>query len=165
MNRDVLHSDSCSLLYLFIYLSFFFFVCYGPDDVLTSVWNVCGGWWRGMCHVPVTVFPPLYRSPSKRVPVGRVTEHHTLPTHLYCKIYSHLHLRGARGGGGLKSVKTWLYQKQLDWNTYNLNVGQLKKVHWVVGTFLQTRNQKGSGLVLELNEEKHTNKQTKKTIQ
>lgn len=44
-----------------------------------------------MCHVLVTVFPPLYRSLSKRVPVGRVREHHTQPTHLSSKNHSHLH--------------------------------------------------------------------------
>lgn len=46
-----------------------------------------------MCHVLVTVFPPLYRSLSKRVPVGRVREHHTLPTHLSSKNHSHLHMQ------------------------------------------------------------------------
>lgn len=34
----------------------------------------------GMCHVLVTVFPPLYRSLSKRVPVGRVRQHHSAHT-------------------------------------------------------------------------------------
>lgn len=33
-----------------------------------------------MCHVLVTVFPPLYRSLSKRVPVGRVRQHHSAHT-------------------------------------------------------------------------------------
>lgn len=69
-----------------------------------------------MCHVLVAVFHPLHRSLSKRVPVGRVTEHHTLPTRLSCKVHSHLHLGwgggggsgggGGGGGGGLKSVET-----------------------------------------------------------
>lgn len=43
-----------------------------------------------MCHVLVTVFSPLYRSLSKRVPVGRVREHHTQPTRFSSKNYSHL---------------------------------------------------------------------------
>lgn len=34
----------------------------------------------GMRHVLVTVFPPLYRSLSKRVPVGRVRQHHSAHT-------------------------------------------------------------------------------------
>lgn len=46
-----------------------------------------------MCRVLVTVFPPLYRSLSKRVPVGRVREHHTLPTRLSSKRHSHHHLK------------------------------------------------------------------------
>lgn len=33
-----------------------------------------------MCHVLVTVFPPLYRSLSKRIPVGRVRQHHSAHT-------------------------------------------------------------------------------------
>lgn len=59
------------------------------------VWNVCGSWWCGMCHVLVTVFPPLYRSLSKRVPVGRVRQHHSAHT-LVLKKTSHLHTQGEK---------------------------------------------------------------------
>lgn len=59
------------------------------------VWNVCGSWWCGMCHVLVTVFPPLYRSLSKRVPVGRVRQHHSAHT-LVLKKTSHLHTQGGK---------------------------------------------------------------------
>lgn len=97
---------------------FIYFCCYGPDDVLTSVWNVCGSWWCGMCHVLVTVFPPLYRSLSKRVPVGRVREHHTRPTHLSSKNYSHLHLQGKKKS---QAVKLWLLEHVQSWFCYDWN--------------------------------------------
>lgn len=48
-----------------------------------------------MCHVLVTVFPPLYRSLSKRVPVGRVRQHHSAHT-LVLKKTSHLHTQGEK---------------------------------------------------------------------
>lgn len=68
-----------------------------------------------MCHVLVTVFPPLYRSLSKRVPVGRVREHHTLPTHLSSENQSHLHMQkknkklksGSRAVAVRKKVKDY----------------------------------------------------------
>ena len=47
-----------------------------------------------MCHVLVTAFPPLYRSLSKRLPVGRVREHHTLPTRLSSKSQSFIRQGG-----------------------------------------------------------------------
>lgn len=61
----------------------------------------------------------LLRSLSKRVPVRIVTEHHTRPTHLSCKISSHLHLGCGGGGGDLESVETWPFGTTTTWVSAN----------------------------------------------
>lgn len=71
----------------------------------------------GMCHVLVTVFPPLYRSLSKRVPVGRVRQHHSAHT-LVLKKTSHLHTQAKKKKKMLKSDGLF----ECDWLHFTNNI-------------------------------------------
>lgn len=71
------------------------------------VWNV---------PCPGHSVPSLYRSLSKIVPVGRMREHHTLPTHLSSKNHSHPHMQNNNNKKN-KRKTTEIKQQGCSWLT------------------------------------------------